>query len=790
MSSEEQLLSEDVDTASGASDKWSWLLLLAAIVVAIIPYSLNLFSPPLLDEQFLLSWLTHMGKLSGSSSMSGFFAWPGFDVSDRWGPLTHGVLWIQSLLFGDKLFFYRSCSVLLHALSGWFLYRICRLAGAELLQSIAAGLVFLLYPLNSEAVAWLGGIGSQLSVLLFLASFSLYLSGQAKNISWGKLGLALLLFVCSLAASIQAWTGALVVVAFAVTTLVFAKNERKQDATQAIIPVLLYVVIAGVCLAANGITFFSSFDLSSIGTLCHRFFLPINQTVWQRYSKEYVAYYLLAAPTALSLIVGLCLCAKMTFRRNVIFALLWLLLALVPLSGLSLTDPSLYGSRWLYFASLPLSLLVAYACTGIGCAFERYKKPLLAVSCLLLLAFGVMYFKHLWNQNSAYRNSARILRAVQSSVSIASSKSNLSFLILRDMPRPLSIAPAYSIAGPVCIDTSTGLLRSNPVPDGRLKDLLAQGKYKDCALRWESNLQSFIPLELTPEQHSWLPNMTPADFAGRLNPGLIFYKTVSLDEQEGVMVLQTNSAQGPMIILTASELSPLSGDYLVLEARMTAPPNLVSPKIELHWQTNVHEDFDKKERYAHTRAIVNDGKYHTYHLSLRSNGWTTGGRPKVFALGFPSGAKVELKRTAVVAKTGLLPELTALSQENPSPPRYTPPYYNYPSVPELGLVALADSAKAITAQYSVAAIPDAEGVLVEISKANRSFDDANGDHLSSVTLKTLTVNGKEGSLSIPFAELDGPGVYSIRVIGVNARGFYRGMFSDALSYQVPLTGKQ
>lgn len=765
-------------------EKPDFVLGAVLFVSSLVVYAMSLASRPLLDEQFLLSWLTHMKQAQGSSSASGFFLWPGFASFDQWGPVTHATLVGLAVIFKDKIFLYRFFSVLVHSGCAVLLYGICRRIRMERLVAFASALIFLLYPASAEAVAWLGGIGVQLAVFFLLAAACLYLRAAEGRFSWIMIGASLGFCALSLASSAVIWPG---VLAIGLILPIFRlSSSGKWDLSQKSIAALLYLVLLGVFFAAKGGIDHSLFpDFQRTLEMAPRFFMPINQIAWKHYSREYVLYYVIFVPTLLSLFF--CIWKNARYRYNVLATVLCLLLVLLPVVGHAASDSSLAGGRWLYFAAIPFSMLIAFACFGGYLAFDRFKIPLKLLSCLLVLVFCVVYVRHLWNQNCVYRNSGRILGAIQKSISIANSKESLPFLILRDMPERLSLSPEYSVKGPVCFDAQSGLLRSNPVPDGRLKDLLRQDKLLSCVRRWESNLQSFIPLDLELKKHSWKPDMTPEEIGNRLEPRLPFYKTVSLDDKENVLVLETNSERGPMIVLLASELSPLDGDYLVLEARITAPSSVIRPRIELHWQTRVHEDFDAKERYAYAEPVLNDRQYHSYFLSLRSAGWTTGGSSRFIALGFPSGSRVDLRRAYVCNAPDKMAKLEAvLPNESAPAPRYTPPYYNYPTVQDLGLIALPDSASSLVAQYSVDGVPEAEGVLVEISRPDKSFDDANSDHLSAVTLKTLRMTGKEGRLEIPVSDLPGAGVYSLRVIGTNARGFNCGMFSDPLCYQVPL----
>jgi hypothetical protein len=316
--------------------------------------------------------------------------------------------------------------------------------------------------------------------------------------------------------------------------------------------------------------------------------------------------------------------------------------------------------------------------------------------------------------------------------------------------------------------------------------MLRDGKMYAGPWRWERELKSFLPLEFGPVKSGWGETMNMEAVCARMDPAVGFYKNVHLSPDKKELLLESNSEHGPMITISTAELSALDGDFLEVEAIINAPTSFAAPRIELQWITTVHPDYEKRERYSYADAIINDGKPHRYLLSLRRNGWTTGGAPRLIALGFPAGAKVRLLNLGVSSSekiAELKPVLDGAA--NSESERFTPPYYKYPFDPQLGFVALSGSAANILADYSVANVEGASGVCVELSYPDQSFDDANSQHMSGHTFKTFRQQGVSGRISIPVADLPAAGVYSIRVIASSASGSYLGQFSDPLCYQVP-----
>lgn len=783
----------DGDATAGGEDRKArisdWWFCIVPVVAAIIGYATVLPQRPLLDEQFLFAWVSHSAE---SSSMNTFFAWPGFETFDHWGPATHTLLAAAGSIFSSATIVFRIFSLLLHCGSSALVFALGRALRFPPLLCAAAGVIFALYPLSCNAVGWAGAVAAILGGFLALASLTLYCHLRRQGLNWVLLAAALVCYAGAMAASFNYWFVPLMAVWLELASLPFRNTDgdaaQKRDFTQVVIPLLLFSMISAVFVAAGGLNSLNApeFGGNNASYLFRDLFMPINQSLVQRYSKEYVSAYILGASLAVPLVVSLW---KLPLARTgVLTAAGWLAIAALPFCGVVMTSTGFYGAHWMYLAAMPVAFLLAIASSGIASAFNRLRFFIqIPLAVLLTLWISVFFFRNLQVCNHSSKEQAKQLSRVQKSIRIANEKLNRPFLVLRDLPPKLSVAPNFSPQGPACFDTQTGLLRSGEVPSGHLKDLLREGRLNDVTLRWENNLASFLPLDLTPTKASWLVGMKPEDIAYRLEPALPFYKTVSIDQQSQCLILETNSQNGPIITMTACELSPTDGDYLCVDARIECPPSVVSPSIELHWQTKVHPTYERTERFTYTRAHVNDQQFHQYMLSLRRNGWTTGGPPQFISFGFPAGAKVWLKNITLERGTArsaqlLSSQTSAVATERT---RFNPPCYNFPTDADLRMIALPHGATTISAKYSVENIPESAGVLVEVSKPNQSFDEANSDHLSSVTYRTYSLKGKAGSIEIPVSELNGPGAYSIRVIGTDEHNSYCGMFSDATVFFVP-----
>ncbi len=125
------------------------------------------------------------------------FALPGFEdkpLSD-WvrgvRPLLMLTFWLNFRFSGQEPYWYHVVNVMLHLAGGAFVFFIARrllewageTARRDLLAGFAAGL-FLLHPLQTEAVAYVASRSENLSVMLIYGAFTVFLGRSRAGVSW------------------------------------------------------------------------------------------------------------------------------------------------------------------------------------------------------------------------------------------------------------------------------------------------------------------------------------------------------------------------------------------------------------------------------------------------------------------------------------------------------------------------------------------------------------------------------------------------------------------------------
>ena len=172
---------------------WHGLLLALSVLVCV----LAVYAPALRGE-FVFDDL-HM-PFTDSTAIN----WP---LKDWWGvrPLLMTTFWANLHLFGRDPFTYHLVNVIFHGCAGMLFFfvakKILTFARVETekltpLAAIAAA-VFLLHPIQTEAVAYVAQRGEDMGALLYFASFCVFLYRKRGPLFWGRTFAVLALFLAA-----------------------------------------------------------------------------------------------------------------------------------------------------------------------------------------------------------------------------------------------------------------------------------------------------------------------------------------------------------------------------------------------------------------------------------------------------------------------------------------------------------------------------------------------------------------------------------------------------------------
>ncbi|MBP9092178.1 hypothetical protein KBI23_14210 [bacterium] len=834
-------------------------------VLVLILYLPTLSAPALYDEHYLLAWwknLLQTGLFSRESLA--FLGFAGCDWRDGNGPYGNLACLCLSAISAGKIGLMHFATVALHLGNSLLLFAASLKAQnlkesqstdislAYYATSAIAALLFALSPLAPEAVSWIGGfplqIGTTFSLIAFLLlCFSISDNNSKKRsiaLSGAAGSFAMIASLCSVHLAAVAFFPA-VCIYLATRNLASQKDASKQRTIQIVLIVYLIGALAGALYSsynllsnapglppkvaaltepkveaqteANELSMLSK-PLGNLSALL----LPINRSINKNYNKTFkLSYLLIPTPLVFSLIAMM---ISIQFRNRIGIAIglafIYLLL------NRDLVDrETLVGARWLYPILPTFSFLVAS--TLASPLFIQWNKietnlisrTIKALVCLLLVVLTLLFLIPLTHtQISSYKSQGKLWAKLSQSIELLGAKEKSAYLILRNLPQTLSIAPIISPFEPILIDTAEKLPRSQNISAGALKDCLRDqsrdAKIGNIAFHFEKQLVDLIKTDFEVTNENFQSPLTAQQIAKRVTPPLEFYNgAVKLDSTGENLLLESGNTNGAAVRIDCEGISPLEGDYLYVEAKIDGPPLKPHTPVELHWLTNWNTEWEPRDRKTQVDAFSNDSQYHRYFFPLRSTSWSTNGYPSYIMLGFPAGARVAVKaigiaggdakraaktpsatpveETPVVTTETILPPpvplLTAQASitQSPDKRRFSAFSFNYPDLQDLGLTAVYGRDNTLVLNYDASKIESAAAVKFEIGLADSRFKADNAEYPDD---SSTTVDQKDAKGTLVLKHTDQPlssktastgTVFPIRIFALDQSGKIVGRSSDS-----------
>jgi hypothetical protein len=861
-------LSQAIEPTPGLRIGLTVVSILLAVLVFIL-YLPTLSAPALYDENYLLAWwknLLQAGLFSHESLT--FLGFAGCDLRDATGPYGNLATLIFAALSGGKIALMHFAATSLHLGNCLLLFgtilKVQSLARANSSQStdsnlasfsaaVITALVFALSPLAPEAVSWLGGfpilLGTNLSLLAFLllcfSASNTEKQTEKRNLIISSIAgcLALLASLCS---------AHLAAVVFFPAVCVYLATRKIVD-RQTIVRKIIVVYLLGATIGALYSSFIylgrspenasnippkiaalkepkveaqsepqeesqagpgGNFLTKSLGNIS-ALVIPINKSINKNYNKSFkLSYLLLPAPLIFTL-VALMLSAQLRNRIGIAlaFTLLYLLLNREGIDRETLT-----GARWLYPILPTFSFLVASTLASpMFIQWSKFEDNLIgrivkSLVCMVLVVCTTLFFIPLAHtQISSFKSQGKLWTKLSQSIAMLGGKEKSAYLIVRNLPQSLSIAPIISPFEPVLIDTAEKLPRSQNISAGALKDCLRnsnrENKIGNIVFHFEKHLVDLIKTDFEVTNQNFTSPLTAQQIAKRVTPPIEFYRgTVKLDGTGENLLLESANTNGAAVRIDCEGLSPVKGDYLYVEAKINGPPLQPHTPVEMHWLTNWNIEWEPRDRKTQVDAFANDNLYHRYFFPLRSTGWTTNGFPSHIMLGFPAGANVAIKaigisggETSNIAESASVPPaesimappaplLTAQASlaQSQGKRRFAAFSFNYPDLQELGLTAVYGKDNSLLLNYDASKVESATAVKFEIGLPDSKFkaDNAEYPETSSTTIDqrdnkgTFTLKATDQPIASRTAATGT--VFPIRVFALDQSGKIIGRSSDSV----------
>ncbi len=395
--------------AAKSGARWVWIAALAAAVaMAFWAYGPALHGPFLFDDTTLLF-------PRGISA-------PLIQWLHDTRPALMTTYWLNARLSGDDTSSYHALNVVIHLLASLLIFAIVRrlleraAVGARALTPIAAfcAALFLLHPVQTEAVAYLAGRSESLSALFAFAAFAVFLYRKEPAAGWKTAAAVILLFGAALATKQQT----VALPALLLLTDAWTWNERpawaairanwRVYAPMALGALAAVAVFAPLMLSAQTAGFgmkdlpwyqYLFTEFRAVFVYLREFVLPVGLNAdWDfPVSRSLLDHGAIAGLIALVALAAL----AWRFRRRFTLAsygFFAFLILLAPTSSiLPLRDP--VAERRLYFAMLGLLLVAAEVLRRVRLPWKALAGVCGAI--LLLAAVGTHARAEVWSSGLA-----------------------------------------------------------------------------------------------------------------------------------------------------------------------------------------------------------------------------------------------------------------------------------------------------------------------------------------------------------------------------------------------------
>ena len=314
---------------------------------------------------------------------------------------------VISKVFGQKPFVFHAFSILCHALAAFLLFLFLAELTVSRNGSLIAAALFLLHPVQTEAVSYISGLADPLSGIFLLSGLLFFAKGIKENVELKWMLLSFLFFVFALFTK----ENMVVFLPLAMIVLLYYnfKNNQKQinkiwlwlgvfvalDITYLVLKFTVFKFgdEAGLTSEKNLYTENLHIRIITFFNILPEYFRMFLFPKNLNYEKPYTAYTeLLNARVFISFIaVSLFSFSVFIIKKQpaLFLGLAWFFAAMMPFTGIIPLN-SIYLEHWLYIPGIGLIILIAFAYEYA--AGKKFTVVFTAVLIPVLLVFAVRTF--------------------------------------------------------------------------------------------------------------------------------------------------------------------------------------------------------------------------------------------------------------------------------------------------------------------------------------------------------------------------------------------------------------
>ncbi len=717
-----------------------------ATVVAYSPVLFDFFNG---DDFVHLTWLRHAITQPELIWKNFYSSWLDGTTTKFYRPLISVFMVTDYFVWRSNGLGFHLTNLAFHLCSSFLLFGIVRGVVQQLTGrkddrvALLSAAVFALYPLHPEAVSWITGRVDSIVTTFSLASFWAYLHWrESTKVKW--LVLSLFCFALGLISKEMAITVPAVLVLFEL--LRPNTSFKKLFVTTPFWLVLAgYFVVRRLALGTfvggydDSLLFIANFKEFLLNWLhaLRMLIIPIN--------KELVGSHNLLTKAWEGLCIGAVALGIWRFatdknsRRPILFTLGWFALSLLPVYKLFAIADDLQGSRLAYLATVPLSVLFAFA---LG-----YFRIHAVLRIALPVGFCTLAAVLLWINNQPWREAGLQANALRHSLQqIYNEEKGDPQTLLIGMPdhHKGAYISRNALWGMTKFPQMKGdiwnclmLNQFEPVhPFGFLKESLFKDRAQIKVFRWVPADQRFLAVPLKSAHVATTFKLEgPARISsdGKLRPELVFQPiTDSCWDLDFVRVDLDLENPGTF---------PTGADLLYA--------NDINPTFQLGRRT--HFDLEPNVR---KQSLL---------FALRSlPEWSFGSSGARLKLLLPPGSTAVIKSITAVPSASVMPQID---------------FENSGYMGTKGYLHLGADKPQNKLTVDASSVPGATAVDVEITRANLLFEEQNSPKPSTFAREHRPAALK-GTIILDKKDFSTPGIYELRAWAKDSSGKLIGRSSD------------
>lgn len=789
------------------------LLVLAVVTITVLGYRDVLFDFFVGDDFVHLTWL-RQAIIHPELLLRNFYSsWLDGTTTKFYRPLISVFMFTDYLVGGANALMFHVTNLAFHVAGTAFLFLIVRQIGlfasehaAENehesistihLRSTVAATIFGLYPLHPEAVAWITGRVDSVVTAFCLAAIWTYLK-------WRSTARLEFLFVSLMASCLGLLSKEMAITlpaVFLCSELFLLSSKKPLLATgdqlqkagilaaasrkifSIVLPTMPFWALLGAYFVVrffalgtmvggydNSLFFVANlreFALSWLHAL-RMFVEPINRLLLGSRDALTRGWEICLVASGISGALAMLLARRC--RGQMLFALSWLLLSLVPVYKIFAISDDLQGSRLAYLATAPLSVLFAFACIS----WQRSKLNRW-LGGALAVALCVLCFLILGINNKPWIAAGCEANAIRKGLDVLYSEK------VSGDPQVLLIGlPDQTNGAYTCRNSLDGMTKKpqlhrdvlnclmvNPFepifPFGYLKDSIAASSSEIKVFRWKSSSKEFEPVAIpaAAENPGWSADA----------PYMVVHPAGShpaevIPNSDGSVTVVSGPKSGE-VDLNTGEHNCWSADFLQMELIVEQAPPQGRVGAELLYCNQLAEQFELKRR---SHADVSATEPRTLTFALRGlPEWSFGGEFEKVRLIFPPMSKIRITEFKSVPASAIMPAIK---------------FENSGYLGTKGYLHLSSVDKFKNLQFDCSRIAGAVSGELEITRANLLFEEQNSTKESAVRWKKIPLSTVSGTTQLSRTDFSSPGIYELRCRALRNDGSLAGVASDHIVISV------